>query len=241
MIHKTRGIVLHSVKYSETSLVVKIYTDVFGLQSYMVKGIRKAHSRFSPALFQPMSVLDMAVYHKEKTSLHSLKDVHFSFPYQTIPFDIRKTSVAFFMNELLYRTIREEEPDQPLFDFLLEACTRLDKPSATVWLFPLYFSIQLSRFLGFMPHAEFSSARSIFYLKEGIFQENIPEKEEYLDPELAGYFHSLLICSWDDLDRITIPSPARGKLLEKILHYYQLHMSGFTGLQSPAILHTILS
>ena len=114
MLHTTRGIVLHTTKYSETSLVAKIYTEVFGLQSYLVKGIRKQKAKLRPALFQPMTLADLVVYHKDKGSLQNIKESRIAVPYRSIPFDIRKSSMLLFINELLYKSIREEETNRKL-------------------------------------------------------------------------------------------------------------------------------
>ena len=109
MLQKTRGIVLHSVTYSETSLVVKIYTEAFGLQSYLLKGAKGKRSSFRPVFFQPLNLLDAVVYKNEKTALQSMKEVQLAHPFRSIPFDIRKSSIALFLNEILYKSIREEE------------------------------------------------------------------------------------------------------------------------------------
>nr|MBC8458136.1 DNA repair protein RecO [Deltaproteobacteria bacterium] len=103
MLYKTRGIVLHSVKYSESSLIVKVYTEIFGLQSYLLKGIRSQKAKTKPALFQSLSLLDMVVYHKEKSSLHPVKEVRLAAPTHSISSDIRKSSIALFLAELIYR------------------------------------------------------------------------------------------------------------------------------------------
>ena len=41
MYSQTKGIVLSSVKYSESSIICKVYTAKLGLQSYIVNGVRK--------------------------------------------------------------------------------------------------------------------------------------------------------------------------------------------------------
>ena len=149
MLHKTRGIALHTVKFSETSIIAKIYTELFGLQSYLIKGIRKQHSRIKPGLFQPLTILDLTVYHKETGSLQSLKEVHNLYPYQSLPFDIMKSSIALFMNELIYKSIREEEPNQELFDFLFDACIDLDSLPIKHHLVPSVIYFKIDKIPGF--------------------------------------------------------------------------------------------
>src|SRR2546423_8435005 len=108
MIHKTKGIVLRTIKYGETSLVVSIYTELFGIQSYMVNGVRTFTKR-GPGkanLFQPAAILDLVIYHNELKNLQRLKEFRWGYLYENILSDVRKNSVALFMVELLQQTIK---------------------------------------------------------------------------------------------------------------------------------------
>ncbi len=247
MLHSTRGIVFHSLKYSESSLIVKIYTGLFGLQSYLFKGIRNPKSRIKPGLFQALTMLDLVVYHKERHSLQSVKEVRLAYPYQTIPYDIRKSSVTLFMNELLYKSIREEEANPPLFQFLWDTCMQLDTTEKNVSLFHICFAMQLMQYLGIFPQDNYSELCPVFNMRDGIFQSSIPGHPHYLDPEKSKLFHSWLSeFGQQNPDRVQNFEPCqksivREWLLETILIYYQLHLPGFRGLQSHHILHTVLS
>jgi DNA repair protein RecO (recombination protein O) len=248
MLHKTRGIALHTVKFSETSIIAKIYTELFGLQSYLIRGIRKQHARIKPGLFQPLTILELTVYHKEKASLQTLKEVHNLYPYQSLPFDIMKSSIALFMNELIYKSIREEEPNQELFDFLFETCVELDSRKSTFSLFPLLFALKLTKFLGFMPRFDESPGKEIFNMREGVFHENIPDHKYYLRPPLTTLLKDLInpeSSSSFDTSLIGEHKPetlkSRNELLEQILIYYKLHLPDFREIRSHQILHTILA
>jgi DNA repair protein RecO (recombination protein O) len=238
MLHSTQGIVFNTIKYSETSIIVKIYTGLFGIQSYLLKGIRNARSKIKPALFQPMTLLDMVVYHKEKQSLQSVKEVHLAHPFKTIPFDIRKSSVALFINELVYKAIREEEPNAGLFGFLWQTCLRLDETEESVSSFHLHFAISLCHHLGIFPQNNYSEKCPVFNLREGIFQSVIPDHQHYLDPKHSKSFADLLNPDYEF--RIT-NYESRDLLLDTILLYYQLHLPGFRGLQSHHILRDVLA
>jgi len=248
MLHNTRGIALHTVKFSETSIIAKIYTELFGLQSYLIRGIRKQHSRIKPGLFQPLTLLDLTVYYKETGSLHSIKEVHNLYPYQSLPFDIMKSSIALFMNELIYKSIREEEPNQELFDFLFETCIELDSLKSNSTLFPLLFSLKLTKFLGFLPRLDESPGKDIFNMKEGVFQENIPDHKYYLRSPLTSLLKELIKlepASSSPNAFIGEHKPetlkSRNELLEQILLYYKLHLPDFREIHSHQILHTILA
>ena len=247
MLHSTKGIVFHSLKYSETSVIVKIYTELFGIQSYLFKGIRRAKSNIKPGLFQSLNLLDLVVYHKEKQSLQSVREVHLAHPYQEIPFDIRKSSVALFLNELVNKTIREEEANPDLFEFLWKACLELDSTREPVSCFHLLFSLRFCHYLGIFPLMNYSTQLPIFNLREGLFQGSIPDHQHYLNPDAGKLFYALLeACTASTLgvqnfEPNRMPHETRNQLLETILLYYRLHLPGFKGLQSHHILHDVLA
>jgi DNA repair protein RecO (recombination protein O) len=240
MLHSTRGIVLHTVKYSETSLIARIYTELFGLQSYMVKGIRSNKSKIRTGLFQPLGLNDLVVYHKEKTTLHTIKEIQSASPYKSIPFDIKKSSVALFMDELIYKSIREEEKNQELFDFLWNSCLHLDSTSDPVSIFHLWFAVHLTAFLGFQPELNHSAVNRWFNLQDGIFQTSIPAHPEFMDETESRIFSELLMLTPEKVGSLNFPRDVRNSLLDKILVFYVIHLPGFTGLRSHQVLHTIL-
>jgi len=241
MLCKTRGIALHSVKYSETSIIVRIYTDQFGLQSYLIKGIRSKRSKIKAGLFQPMTLLDLVAYRKENTGLQSIKEVRIAIPYKTIPFDIRKSSIALFLNELLFKSIREEEKNQELFDFIWNSCLQLDSITDSPVCFHLVFAMLLTRFLGIMPQLDHSNDRPIFNLVEGHFQSVIPKHPHFLDQETSCSFLSISMTPLQNVSFLVLAPLVRAKLLTGIITYYQIHLPGFKGMQSHHVLHNVLS
>jgi len=240
MLHSTRGIVLHTVKYSETSLIAKIYTELFGLQSYLIRGIRKQKSKIRPVLLQHLTLVDLIVYRKEKTNLQTIKEIQIAYPYKSIPFDIRKSSLALFINELLYKSIREEESNPKLFDFIWGSCVYLDETTHPTNYFHLWFLVHLTAFLGFIPQMNYSEQKKIFNMKEGIFQENPPGHEYFMDELSGSFFYQLFTLPSEKEGLLSFPLNERNNMVEKILLYYQIHLSGFGGLKSHHILHTVL-
>jgi|WetSurMetagenome_2_1015567.scaffolds.fasta_scaffold39865_1 DNA repair protein RecO (recombination protein O) len=241
MLHKTKGIVLHSIKYSETSLIVRIYTELFGLQSYLVKGARSAKSKLKPVLFQPLTLLDLVVYRKEKSSLQSIREIQISIPYQTIPFDIRKSTIALYLDEILYKAVREEEPNPELFEFLWNSFQMLDTMEGPFSGFHLVFTIKLTRFLGFYPGENEDAAGRLFNLREGIFLDSIPEYEQALDQQDTALLRRLMKCTMDQPTDPGFTSGERNRMLDVLLRYYQLHLPGFQGFRSHEILRQVLS
>src|SRR5258705_1073932 len=121
MYAKTRGIVLHTLKYSETSVITKIYTEKLGLQSYIVKGVRAAKSKSKAAMLQPLTLLEMEVSHRENKQLQFIKEFRRAFIYQSIPFDTLKSTISFFLLEVISKAIREHEPNNEMFEFIYDS------------------------------------------------------------------------------------------------------------------------
>ncbi|MBE9480196.1 MAG: DNA repair protein RecO, partial [Bacteroidetes bacterium] len=144
MLFKTRGIVFHQIKYSESSVIAKIYTELFGIQSYLIKGVRNKKSKIKSALLQHLSIVDLVVYHKEKSNIQYIKEIRSEYQFTSIPFDIRKSSIAVFINEILYKSIHEEEANQNLFDYLLNSIKLLDMITKRFVDFHLLFTIGLT-------------------------------------------------------------------------------------------------
>ena len=241
MLVTTKGIVLHSLKYSETSIIVRIYAEACGLQSYLFKGIRNPKSKTKAGLFQPLTLLEVTAYLSEKTSLHMAKEVRLFQPYMSIHSDIRKSSIALFMNELLYKSIREEEKNQELFDFLWKSCLLLDSTGNNLNCFALVFTAELTHYLGIQPQPEFSEKKPVFNLKESQFQTIIPDKDSYILPEHGKLFHSLITTPIENQAALHFKPAVRRSLLDSLLLYYQIHIPGFKPMNSHHILHSVLS
>ena len=222
-------------------MIVKIYTALFGLQSYLFKGIRTKTSKIRPGFFQPLTLLDMEVYYKQKNNIQSAKEVFIAYPYQQIPFDIRKSSIGLFINELVYKSIREEESNPVLFSLLWQTLLQLDTLEENVGCFHLVFAMHLTRHLGIFPQENFSPENNIFDLKEGYFREGIPGHSSFLDPGQSKCFHLLLTTPLALYSNIHFNPVIRSSLLETIISYYQFHLPGFKGLQSHHVLHSVLS
>ena len=108
MLYKTRGIVFRFTKYGETSIIVNIFTEMFGLQSYMVNSVRSKSSKNKIALYQPLTLLDLVVYHRENANILRIKELKCLYPYQTIHRDIRKSAIALFLNEILNKAVKDQ-------------------------------------------------------------------------------------------------------------------------------------
>lgn len=239
MIYSSSGIVLRVVKYGETSGVITIYTSEFGLQSYIVNGIRRSGKNYKAHLFQPASVLEMQVYHNDLKNLQRIREVKWKRIYKTIFTDVVKNVMASFMVELLLRTIIAEEKNEILYRFAENQLFHLDEISSSEAANqPLKFMLALPVYLGFGIENNYSDTTPLFNEEEGRFVQTISDTHTKMSPDLNKWL-SVLLSSKDD-DR---PLPLNGKIRNQLLHllirYYQLHIAGFSNLKSLEIIEMI--
>jgi DNA repair protein RecO (recombination protein O) len=149
MLHKTRGIVFRFTKYGETSIIVTIFTELFGLQSYIVNGVRSKKAKNKIALYQPLTLLNLVVYHREHANIERIKELNCFHPYISLTADIKKSTIAMFINELLNKTVKDESHTKEMFDFLSGSLISIDQIQTGFENVHLIFMIKLSRFLGF--------------------------------------------------------------------------------------------
>ncbi|HEX3386975.1 MAG TPA: DNA repair protein RecO, partial [Mucilaginibacter sp.] len=112
MLHKTRGIVFKTTDYGESSVIVQVFTEKFGLQSYIVNGVKKPKAKITRNILQPLHLLDMVVYHKNTGQVHRISELKASPVLQSIPYDVIKSSIAIFLNEVLYKAVRQQSADE---------------------------------------------------------------------------------------------------------------------------------
>jgi DNA repair protein RecO (recombination protein O) len=239
MLHQTRGIVFHLVKYSETSLIAKIYTELFGLQSYILKGVRSHKSKVKPNLLQHLGLVDMIVYHKASASIQNIREIRHAYQFTSIPFDIRKTSVAIFLNEVLYKSIREEQPDRPLFDFIYQAVVSLDQAGDNIASFSPAFLVHLSRHLGFAPGGECSEQRPCFDPSGGVFISADKAIPGCFSRDESRALSLLAAAPFDQAVCLPIAPAVREELLDRLLTYYRIHLAAFPQVKSHQVLRTI--
>lgn len=241
MIKKTKGIVLHSWKYGDTSLIAHIYTENFGRHSFLFKGIRSKNSRIHPNLIQPLFNVELEAYIKEGRELSLVKEITASRIYVNFPYDLKKNAQAMFMAEILYRSVREEETNKPLFDFLCSSIDYFDLVETDSANFHLLFLVKLSKFLGFYPSSRKSNDELIFDMKEGIYKDHIPPHPDFIDPLNAGLLNKILGTNYENLSGLQLNQMKRNDLLEAILKFYSFHIEEITNLRSFKVLKEIFS
>ena len=239
MLTKTKGIVLHRIKYGETSVITHVYTEVFGRQSYLVRGVRSKNSKNRANLLQPLSLLDMEVYYREKRELQKLKEIVNRTPFVSIPYNMVKSSIALFLAEILYKTLKEEEPNPGLFEYLDNSIKLLDIKESKCVNFHFSFLIHLSNHLGFFPQLNFSEKNRYFDLQNGKFVSDTPLHPYFLSDKISALLYKFGNQSFENNELIKMDYQTHQELLENILIYYSLHISGMGKIKSYKILKEV--
>lgn len=228
MLQKTRGIVLNYLKYGESSIIVRIYTEALGLQSYIVNGVRSAKSKNKIALFQPLTLLDLVVYHREQAQLQRIKELKCEEPFSSIPFEFRKSGIAMFMTEVLVKTVKQEEENEPLFKFLHHSIMLLDHLKHNYTNFHLQFLLKLSVYLGFGP----GTAEELY--EQAHPGGNTPDfgrqEKQLIETLLEEGFEN----------DIKMTGEQRRTILRNILIFYRLHVDHFGELRSLTVLQEVM-
>lgn len=242
---KTRAVVLHTIKYGDSSLVVKMLTEELGIQSYMVKGVFGKKSKMKAALFQNMTLLDI-VAESGNSSLGFIKELSLSHYYSTVFCDVKKTTIAMFVSELLSKTLADADADVSLFNFVYDSMLWLDGSASDYANFPLVFAIQLTSYLGFSPNMESYSDGYSFDLLDGNFK--IANSDLYqIDEELSRAFYGICrsLREYHAVDsncqQLELSNNSRRLLLDAMVTYYKLHAENIGEIKSHEILRCVFA
>ncbi len=238
MIIKTRGIVLKVTDYAENSVVAQIFTEELGLQSYIVTGAKKPKAKIHINMLQPLHLLEMVAYVKENNSLQHIREARQMPVFRQIPIDIVKSSLALFLNEILYKVLKHQQPDGYLFHFIHESILWLDQTQGPVSNFHLCFLMKLSKYLGYLPSLT-SEKMPYFDLAEGVFTKNIPAHAFVLQEPHTLLFYEILRSNYDNSHLFQMKHEDRIYLLEQIINFYRLHTDNFGTVNSLEILEEI--
>ena len=241
MLEKTRGIFLHHINYSESSIIARIYTEKFGRQSYIISGARGKKSSLKVNLFQPLFLLDLEVYYRPGRELQRLREAKVSIPFEQIPYDIRKSSQAIFLAEIMMRCLKEEEPNPELFNFIYHAACLLDVKEDGISNFHLVFLLKLTRFLGVYPQFTNEINLKYFDLLSASFKHSEPVHQQFMNVDITKTFRELFFVDIVENEKIILTGDQRTVLLSKLLEFYKIHLDLKEEIKSLAVLKEVMS
>ncbi len=243
-LHKTKGLVLRQVKYGDTSLVVTIFTKQFGVQSYLVNGVRTSTKKGSGKanLFQPAALLDLVVYHNDLKNLQRIREFRWDHLYESIFSDVKKNAVAVYMIELLTKCLKQPEENQSLFEFAEDVFLHLDKAAEAVTAnLALFFALNLAGFFGFRIDDQYSQQLCFLDLREGNFVSERPAHPDFLEEKQAIVTSELLkVRQPSELTQIRLNQDFRRNLLFAYEVYYACHIQEFGTMKTLPVLRELL-
>ncbi len=225
MLYKTRGIVISYIKYKESSIIVRIFTENFGMQSYIVNSVRSSAAKTKIGLFQPLTLLDLVLYNNRKKEINRISEIKCSFTFQTIPYNIRKSSIAMFLTELLYQVLKEEEENEQLFEFVHGSIMLFDEIEEDYENFHLQFLLSLSRFLGIRPESA------------NVMMEEVGHQKKF-DRIFSDQVNFMLQSKYGQAQKLS--KAIRNEILTLILDYYRFHYDSIRELRSVQVLKEVL-
>ena len=237
MLVSTEAIALSSIKYSETSIIVKCFTLSDGVKSYLIKGIRsQKKSVLNIGLFQPLTIIEIDAFHRNTAKLESIRSAKIVSPYKTIPFNVIKNTLVLFLSEILSKSIREEEKNAPLYGFIRESMIWLDSNSKYV-NFHIHFLIKFFKYLGISPDQS-NIHLPEFDMINGCFCNN-SKKGNYNTGKVIKHFKEFLGTNFDGYGTTIDSSVQRKELLEFLIKYMQIHLEDFRRPQSLNIMYDL--
>jgi len=241
MLHKTRGIVLHSLPYNDRYAITLIYTEEFGRVSYLTSQTKSRKTGVPRSLFHPLAILDLEVDHQNLRDIQRIKEARIHIPLVALVTDPLRYAPGIFLAELISRIIREEQTNRLLFDFILQSVKVLELTDASPANFHLVFMIRLSRFLGLYPNATDYQKGMFFDMQNGTFTRNQPAHIHFLPPDESAVFFNLLRMSYENMSVFRFSGRERQAIIHRILDYYRLHLSDFPEIKSLRVLHEVFS
>lgn len=239
MLVSTNAIVISKLKYGESDLIVKCYTQHYGILSFLLRGVLKSKKgAVQTAYFQSLSQITLVVDYKANRSLHTIKEVKINHLYTTLHTNVVKSAVVMFLSEVLSSTLKEEEQNETLFSYLENTLLWFDSHEAYS-NFHLLFLLKLTKYLGFYPETN-NMAFDYFNLQDGKFE--LKSSSKYaISGENSALIKTLLNIGFDNLSEIKITSKERQSFLKVLLLYFELHLGSFKTPKSLQIFNQVFS
>jgi len=239
MQHKTRGIILGISSYSDLYSIALIYTEQFGKVSYMIAGRKAKTTRVPRSLFYAMSALDLEVEHRNLREIQRIKEAKATFPQISLLTNPVKSTIAIFIAELTGKVVVETQENRLLFDYLLHSAEILELTEKPCSNFHLVFMVGLTRFLGIFPVGSAYQNGMYFNLRDGVFSEKRPAHPDFLGTEDSYALSKILRINYENMSAYRFSRDERKSLIENMIHYYRLHLSGFGEIRSLEVLHEV--
>lgn len=236
----TKAIVLKMVRYSDKASAVAVFTREYGRLSLIVYGVSGRKSGSKAALLQPLSLIEISMLFHPGKELQQLKELRSDIALPGISAHPVKNAIALFLSELFFKTLKHQQEDPALYDFLQYSLEWLNESDTGIANFHLVLMCRLTRYLGFEPNMALIG-QPWFDLMNGCYCSTQPLHTHCVKPGLLSEFGLLLGCTFSSMHELNFTRQQRNELLDILLEYYKLHIPEFHTMQSTEVLHELFS
>lgn len=236
MLVKTNAIVLNSLKYGESQIIVDMFTEMYGRLSFMQRIPRTSRSGVKKQFFQPLTILSIEFDFRPSQKLQRIKEAAVACPFVSIPFDDLKLSIAMFVAEFTSYCTRSEQANRPLYLFVENSVRWLDACTNGFANFHIIYMLHLSRFVGFYPNLDSGVGKTWFDMRSGCFTGSMPAHNDVLQPDEANKIRLLMRLNYTTMRLLSLSRSERNRIVEVVLQYYRLHQPGFPKMKSLPVL-----
>ena len=241
MLETTQGIVLHYNRYNDDSAIVDIFTLSHGSIPFLVRDRRQQRkSGLHTTLLRPLNIVELVFDLRPSASLQKIQELHIAHCYTSLPYHPIKETVALFLSEFLHGALRNEVRNPDLYHYLIYSLQWLDAAHEGLANFHVAFLIRLTHYLGFWPNIKGRETLPFFDLRDGVGTEEIPSHGLFLKEEEAAALPLLLRINLRNMHTFRLTRQQRGRILDALTLYYQLHVPEFRDLRSLGVLREIL-
>lgn len=239
MYHKTQGIVLSTAKYNDRFSIAQVFTSDFGRTAYLLPISKSKKPKINPALFFPLSIIDMEVEHFPLRQIHRLKDVQRHVPLYSINVNVIKLSIAFFLSEFLTKILQEINENKAIFMFIKESIITLEEKEKGLANFHLAFMFNLGQFLGIAPNLDDYNRSSVFDLMNGEFSVGKRTHNNYLNFQQSNFLNVFKRINYDNMHLYKLSQSDRNSIINFMLDYYRMHVYDFAEMKSLEVLREL--
>lgn len=238
MLVTTNAIVLSKIKYRDHDLIVKCYTQSYGIISYLLRGVLKSSKGSKAAYYQLLSQLQLVTDYKSSRGLQYIKEVKINYLYASLHTNVLKSAIIMFLAEVLSMSLQEEEQNDTLYNYLEATLQWLDTNDRFA-NFHLLFLLNLTKHLGFYPDTSKIEA-PYFNLEDGAFV-YVNTSKYNVSGENLTLLKQLLGITFDALETVKIKAKQRQSFLSFILMYFELHLGSFKKPKSLQIFNDVFN
>ncbi len=239
MLHKTHGIVLNTIDYNDKYFLSAIYTETLGKVTYMIPKKKSKTSRLARSFFSPLTLLNLEVEHQPSREIQRIREAHNLYPTLSIPSNMVKTSILFFLSEFLTKVLKETDDYKSIYHYISHSIRVLEEIDKGIANYHIVFILKLTRFLGFFPNFDNYKPGDIFDMINGVFVSHQTMHRHFINSEESKTLASLARINYQNMRYFTFSRQDRVNIINKMLEYYRLHLQDFPELKSLNVLHEL--